>query len=141
MKAVINEQARHMADYTAVLTQAQNEFEVAGIQELLVPIQTELVMDRFADEEGRVDHVTHAIANYVVIVTGFFAPEDFASLAVNVLDISKEGIPLWMQQKSLSHGSQRPGAEAVIGVQDVDNLPGGAEDTLVHGVIVSFILL
>ena len=108
MEAIVDQKPRHMADLAALPAETQDEFIIAAVQEILVPVQANPVMDRLADEKRLVNHVTHRVSEHVVIVAGFLAPVDVAALAIHILDVAKERIPVRMLLKGLAHGPQCP---------------------------------
>src|ERR1035441_1101566 len=82
-----------MPDPAARAPEAELEFVISRVQELLVPIAAEPFIDRLAHEQGLVANVIHPVKQDLVIVAGLLPPVNLTARAIHEHDIPKQRIP------------------------------------------------
>src|ERR1035441_3219633 len=123
-----------MTDPAAGAPEAELEFVIRRVQKLFMSITAEPVIDRLAHEQGLVADVIHPVKEDLVIVTGFFSTVNFTALSIDENHIPKQRIPCGIVLKGRGDFPQSARAEAIIGIQDDDDVPSRSRNPFVHRV-------
>ena len=140
MVTIIDQQLGQVSHPATSPPQPQLEFIIRRIQKFLVPVPAQPFIHRLAHKQGLMANIIHAVKQHLVIVLRLFPLINLPPTRVHENHVPEKRLPIRMLPESLGHLPERPWTEAIIRIQNDDDLALRSRDPFVHRVIMALVL-
>src|SRR5262249_8216050 len=126
----------------AISPQAKHEIDIAAVKILVIAVKTNAIVRAFLHEQRRMCNVTYVPRTQdIIVVTRFLAAKYFLALIIDIDDVAKKRVPVWMFIECLCNFTQRLRSITIICVEDSYDPFGDALDAFVHRMVMTAVFL